>query len=169
MNDQPQERPFGGFTESSGYDGGLQDGSYYNATLTDIKEVYIEKGQWPGWKVQWDFAIDGTTETVRGLTSQATGPDSTAGQWLPSLVGKARFDNRKEQKLTTQELVGRECLILVAFNDKGWPRVSAVLPRQVTPAPVQPVPVAAVPPPPAAPGPAPQPTTRAEDFDDLPF
>lgn len=160
-----QERPFGGFTASSGYEGGLQDGSYYNATLTGLKERYVEKGQWPGWKVLWTFAIEGATETIDAMTSQATGPDSTAGPWLTALVGKPRYDTREAQTITPQELIGRECMILVAFNDKGWPRVSAVLPRQVAPVAPAPVPVQSVAPPPAAPGP----TTKASDFDDLPF
>lgn len=161
-DDKVQERPFGGFSDTSGYEGGLQDGAYYNATLTDLKERFIEKGQWPGWKVLWTFAIEGATETVEAMTSQATGPDSTAGPWLIALVGKARYDARKESVITPTEVIGRECLILIAFNEKGWPRVSAVLPRQQSqpaPAPVQP---------PPASGPAPTPY-QASDFDDLPF
>lgn len=165
MNDtaEQQERPFGGFSDTSGYDGGLQDGSYYNATLTAIKEVHIEKGQWPGWKVEWTFTVDDSGEPVRQLTSQATGPDSTAGPWLITLVGKERYEQRKDRTITPTELVGRECLILVGFSDGGWPRVAGVLPRP------EPTPVAQ---PVAQPAPAAQPTApanRADDFSDLPF
>ena len=171
MSDQPvQERPFGGFSASSGYEGGLQDGAYYNATLTGLKERYIDKGQYPGWKAIWTFAIEGTTETQEAMTSLATGPDSTAGPWIETLVGKARYEAREQKTITMEEMVGRECLLLIKFSDKGWPRVAAVLPRQVTPATAAPVPVQAAPPPvPASGPPLPQPTTSAADFDDLPF
>ena len=164
-DEQVQERPFGGFAGTSGYEGGLQDGAYYNATLTGLKERYIDKGQFPGWKVLWTFALDGTTETQEAMTSLATGPDSTAGPWIETLVGKARYEAREQKTIAMEELIGRECMLLVKFNDKGWPRVGAVLPRQAPAQPVAPAPVAV--PPPPAPGPAP--TTTASDFDDLPF
>jgi len=167
MNDQQQteqqERPFGGFGDSATYDGGLQDEQYYNVTLAGIKSVYIDKGQWPGWKVEWQYAVEGTTEELKALTSEATGEESTAGPWLVVLVGKQRYDERKTRKIEANELIGREGMALVRFNDKGWPRVKAILPRQqATPAPTPstaPVPVAA----PAAP------TQANENYDDLPF
>jgi hypothetical protein len=165
---QPQERPFGGFSGTSGYEGGLLDGSYYNAVVTGMKEVLIEAGEWPGWKVEWTFAIEGSGEEVRQLTSLATGEGSTAGPWLITLVGRQRYDERETQVITAPELVGRECLVLVSFSKKGWPRVGGVLPRQQAPAPVPqavPAPVPA-PVPVAAPR---EPANIASDFDDLPF
>lgn len=156
---EQQERPFEGFGDSSGYEGPLQDGRVYPATLTDMSERFIEKGQWPGWKVIWNFAIEGRTHTepIEAMTSAATGDQSTARPWLIALVGRQRFDERREKPIKKSELVGRECSLLVQFNEGGWPRVSAVMPRQDS------TEAAHEPPPP------PPPASKAEDFDDLPF
>lgn len=153
MNEEAQEREFGGFSDGGSYDGPLEDNRVYPATLTNLVERYIEAGQWPGWKVIWTFAIEGktSTEEIETMSSTATGESSKAGPWLVSLVGKARYDERATKPITKEELIGRECAILVQFSDKGWPRVTSVLPRAGGPATPKP----------------PKPT--AADFDDLPF
>jgi len=165
---QTEERPFGGFSGGATYDGGLRDNSYYDVTLAGIKSRNLTTGQWPGWKVVWSFAIKGSSETLEAMTSEATGEASTAGPWLIVLVGQQRYDERETRKIMPDELIGREAMVLVKFNERGWPKVGGLLPCQ--PPAINPVPVAAVPPPAA---PAPTPVASApeppNDFDDLPF
>ena len=153
--DEQQTREFQGFSGSDGYDGPLEDGRVYPATLTGIQERFLDKGQYPGWKVFWTFAIEGREQIIEieAMTSAATGENSKAGPWLVSLVGRERYEGRKSSPITKDEIVGRECGILVQFNDNGWPRVTSVLPRQGEA---------------AKPKPAPK-KESAEDFDDLPF
>jgi len=156
VSDEQQEREFGGFSGAEGYDGPLEDGKLYSATLVKMVERFVDKGQWPGWKVFWTFAIEGREKTIEieSMTSEATGEGSTAGPWLISLVGRQRYEERLTRTITKDELVGRECAILVNFNDRGWPRVTSVIPRQARTSP----------PPPVAPPPA-----TGGEFDDLPF
>ena len=160
--EKQQDRPFEGFGDTSNYDGGLQDNSLYPATVVSLMTRYIDKGQWPGDKVVWKFQIG--SETLEALTSTATGPESRAGDWLVSLLGKERYDRRGEQRITMDELAGKPCQVHIQFSDKGWPRIAAVLPA----------PARSVPAPVAAPTLAAAPTQRRpsqqdENFDDLPF
>jgi hypothetical protein len=152
---EAEERPFGGFSGSEGYDGPLEDGRMYPATLVGLKERHVEQGQWPGWKVIWTFAIEGRERTIEqeAMTSGATGPDSTAGPWIRALVGEARYEERTTQIIPPDELIGRECSIFIRFNDNGWPRVKDVVPRAKR----------------GEPDPPPPPMSQASDFDDLPF
>jgi len=170
MSDQEvQERPFGGFGDSSNYDGPLQDGSFYPAVLLGVKERYIEAGQYPGWKVIWGFRLtlpDGTTELLEAMSSAATGPDSKAGEWLVALVGQERFNQRAASAIKS-ELEGARCQVYVKFSEKGWPRVGGVFPAQNTAqAPTPPTPPQATP---TAPAPQRRPTQQDENYDDLPF
>ena len=157
-NEEVQEREFSGFSGGGSYDGPLEDNRVYPATVAAIMERNIEQGQWPGWKVIWTFAIEGKshTEMVEAMTSTATGDSSKAGPWLIALVGKARYEERSSSPITKEELVGRECSILVQFSDRGWPRVTSVLPRSNGSAP-RPAPVPR------------EPANVAADFDNLPF
>lgn len=163
MNERahPEERAFSGFSQGGGYEGRLQDKQYYRAKVIGLKERNIEQGQWPGWKVIWGFDIIDPPERIEAMTSQATGEGSKAGEWLTALLGAARLEeHRTTRPISMSEVAGLECMVLIAFNDKGWPKVTAVFPPQaVAPAPVQAAPQQLPPPP----------TTTAADFDDLPF
>ena len=160
MNQEEQE--FEEFGAGSGYEGGLTDSQYYNATVTAMTQRMITGIQFPGMKVIWTFSIDGSGEPVEGMTSTATGENSKAADWLTALFGTKRFEARATQPIKRDEIVGKECMVLIKFSEKGWPRVQAVLPRQqvAQPAPVAPTPVSA---------PVSAAQQRAEDFDDLPF
>ena len=160
MSDKAEERPFQGFSAGSEYEGALQDGQYYKARLIGLKERNIESGQWPGWKVIWGFDILDPQERLEAMTSTATGEGSKAGEWLTALLGAARLEeHRNTRPIAKDELAGRECMLLIRFNEKGWPRVGAVFPPQVAPVPA-PAPQA---------DPPPQEPPPAGEFDDLPF
>lgn len=169
-SDKAEERPFGGFSTGSGYEGALEDGKYYPARLVGLKERNITQGQWPGWKVIWGFDVTSPAERIEAMTSTATGEGSTAGEWLTALLGAPRLEeHRNSRPITGDELRGRECMILVGFSDKGWPKVRAVFPPQSSGAAAVPPPPAAAPPPPPPPSQGYRPTATAADFDDLPF
>lgn len=169
MSDQ-QDQPFEGFTGHAGYEGGLEDNQYYNATVVKMVTRNIENIQFPGMKVIWSFALDGSDEIVEGMTSTATGENSRAAEWLTAMFGSARVENIHAQPIPRDEIIGKQVMVLVRINDKGYPSVRGVMPRQ-TP---QNAPQAAPAPVPApAPAPAraarPAPSESASDYDDLPF
>ena len=82
----------------------------------------------------WDFELDNGS-TVGGATSMATGSKSKGGTWIRNLLG------RKPTKGETVKLAGLPCMVVVAEDGNGWPKVTDVLP----PMGVQPVASAAQP------------------------
>ena len=167
---EDQDKPFEAFTGHVGYEGGLQDNQWYNATVTGLVVRNIQGIQFPGDKVIWSFALDGSEEVVEDMTSTATGENSRAAEWLTSMFGGARVENIRTQPIPRSEIEGQKVMVLVRINDKGYPSVRGVMPRQ-TP---QNAPQAA-PPPQVAPTPTPapaapsRPSQQDENYDDLPF
>ena len=69
----------------------------------------------------WTFALDNGS-SVSGSSSMNTGSKSKGGRWIRNLLG------RKPEKGETVKLSGLPCLVVVEEDDKGWPKVTDVLP-----------------------------------------
>jgi hypothetical protein len=77
----------------------------------------------------WTFALEDIEgQTIDGTTSEATGPKSKARPWLEALLGKTQTKDMLRGLIDRNALIGRQCQVLVAINDNGYPKVSAVLP-----------------------------------------
>ena len=126
----PQE-DWAGF---SGAQTDIEDQSLHPATLTDLTRKMLPSQFDPSGRapaIIWTFAledIEGTT--IDGTTSEATGPKSKARPWLEALIGKDKTKELLRGRIDKKVLIGRPCQVLVAINDNGYPKVSAVLPAQ---------------------------------------
>ena len=131
MNDDYSE-DFEGF--ESGAQTDLVDGKFYPATLTGFRVIRI-KSKWPEFPdgtaraVEWQFATE-SGETVNGVTSMKLGRKSTAYGWIAALLGTESADYANKHGVPKGQLVGRECTIVIAINDNGYPKVSGVLAAQ---------------------------------------
>lgn len=74
---------------------------------------------------EWHFQINvnGDLKPVDGLTSQATGPNSTAYRWLSALL---RRDLKAGEQIESP--VGQNCLCVVKVSERGFSKVTDVLP-----------------------------------------
>ena len=77
--------------------------------------------------IRWTFevAVDEGVEELDGVTSMATGGKSKMRGWVTSLLGRQPEAGEKLGKLG---LVGKVCMVVVALNDAGYPKIDAVLP-----------------------------------------
>lgn len=134
MTDETYEQEdWAGFT---GAQTDIEDGSLHPATLVALERKRIksqystaEDGKDPA--IIWTFAMeDRDGETVDGTTSEATGEKSKARPWIVALIGKARTEELLRGRIGKEELIGRECLILIGINNAGYPKVTNVLPAQ---------------------------------------
>ena len=112
----------------------LEDQTTYPATLIKLTKKMLpssfsETGEAEA--IIWTFGVEGSEETVDGTTSLATGPRSKARPWFDALLGKGTAsDMMKQGGVKKDALIGRECTVLIAINDNGYPKVSNVLPPQ---------------------------------------
>lgn len=112
----------------------LEDQTTYPATLIrltmkELPSAFSETGKAKA--IIWTFGIEGSEETVDGTSSLATGPRSKARPWIDALLGKATASEMmKAGGIRKTALIGRECTVLIAINDNGYPKVANVLPPQ---------------------------------------
>lgn len=168
---QVQDEPFEAFSGHVGYEGALEDNKWYNATVASLVVRDIQNVQYPGKKVIWSFSLDGSDESVEGMSSLATGEGSKAGEWLTAMFGSARVAVIHEKPIPRDEIIGQRVMVLVRINDKGYPSVRGVMPQQNAPQAAPQPQVAPTPTPaPAAPSaPSGELSQSKENFDDLPF
>lgn len=103
----------------------IPDGQY-TAILLEVKE---EQGQY-GKQRKWDFAAEVPngesgqleTQTITGLTSANTGPQSKAYAWLSGIEGRPLKAGEKVDP------IGKRCILTVAANDKGFATIQAISP-----------------------------------------
>lgn len=143
--EDPQE-DWAGF---SGAQTDIEDQSLHPAVLTELTRKVLPSAFDPSGKapaIIWTFALEDIEgQTVDGTTSEATGPKSKARPWIEALVGKANAVSLLRAGNLKTGLIGRQCQVLIAINDNGYPKVAAVLPAQgakkapdIAPAPVEP-------------------------------
>lgn len=77
--------------------------------------------------IKWVFqvAVDEGIEELEGVTSRATGPKSKMRGWVASLLGRQPDGG---ERLGGLGLVGKPCMVVIALDDGGYPKVDAVLP-----------------------------------------
>lgn len=75
---------------------------------------------------KWYFLVDvnGSGEELTALTSENTGPQSKTYGWLTALLGRA-----PQAGETIEDPTGKTVLIQVEKNEKGFPKIVAVLPH----------------------------------------
>ena len=112
----------------------LEDQTTYPAklvglTMKELPSSFSESGKAKA--IIWTFSIDDSEETVDGTSSLATGPRSKARPWIDALLGRATASEMmKAGGVRKDALVGKECTVLIAINDNGYPKVANVLPPQ---------------------------------------
>lgn len=109
----------------------IEDG-VFAATLIGLEPFTYEHAEGPRQLLRWTFSLDDyetaeTTVSVEGVSSMALGVKSKAYGWLTSLLGPERMLERPE--LRKHDLLGRECLVEIAHDDKGYAKVRSVLAR----------------------------------------
>lgn len=74
---------------------------------------------------KWYFLADvnGEGEELTALTSENTGPQSKSYQWLTVLLGRAPSAGE-----TIQDPTGKTVMVQVEKNDKGFPKIVALIP-----------------------------------------
>ncbi len=78
----------------------------------------------------WDFELD-SGSIVGGGSSMNVGARSKGGRWIIALLG--RTPERGEK--VGQAIIGKPCLVVVEEDQKGWPKVTSVLPPLNAPQP----------------------------------
>ena len=78
----------------------------------------------------WGFAVQvgDTTEDLRGSSSLFTSPGAKTTKWTVALVGAARMKDRNVKLNPQEDIVGAACMVEVAANDSGYPKVINVMP-----------------------------------------
>ena len=86
--------------------------------------------------IEWTFqvATPEGVEEVTGSTTTKTGPKSKLQAWTTNLLGRQPHAG---ERVPRSALVGRLCTVVVVTTDKGFAKVTDVLPprRQPQPAP----------------------------------
>jgi hypothetical protein len=97
----------------------------YPAQLIDLDSMTVEWDGEPSVRLRWTFAIeDGSDATVPAFTSTSTGDRSTARKYVTALLGPVGAETRELRK---RDLIGRLCQVIIAHNDRGYPKVESVL------------------------------------------
>jgi hypothetical protein len=105
----------------------IQDGSY-DATLLSIELMDAtpnspNQDQW----LKWTFHVYDSEEGVEltAGSSQRFGPKAKARLWVEALLGR-KLDEGEEVEMAT--LAPRDCQTVVKRDDKGFARITEVLP-----------------------------------------
>jgi hypothetical protein len=106
----------------------LDDGTY-RATLTALEPFSADYEGETRDLLRWSFEtmVDGDAVEVSGASSRATGPNSQLFRWLSALVG-SEATGQPKARFKRSELIGREAMIVVEHNARGWPKVANVVP-----------------------------------------
>lgn len=98
----------------------------YQARLAGI---YRKTSDAFGAFLAWDFELS-SGSIVGGATSENSGPKSKAGAWIAALLGRKLEPG---ERVTPDDLVGRDVLVVVGLNAQDWPKVDNVLPAMARP------------------------------------
>lgn len=96
----------------------------YAASLVGIEERTSREGVE---FLRWGFTVrDGTTFVeVSGASSTNTGPKAKAYRWFSGLLG---HKPQPDERIETDALVGKACLVVLELNEAGYATVTDVLP-----------------------------------------
>lgn len=106
------------FTIGGGID--IPDGTY-PATLEKVEEGESTFGKNRTW--HWLVELEDRIESLSVFTSANTGPQSTAYKWLTALLGEAPKTGQ-----TYEDPTGTRVLVQIIRNEKGYPKIAAVMP-----------------------------------------
>jgi hypothetical protein len=109
---------------------GVEDGTY-PATVAALEPITVSiKGEYGETVEERDliavtFALDDGRE-IEGVASPKLGSEnSKLRQWMNVWLGQ----DTAGMRLTRRDIIGRECLVEVGRDGKGFAKVTAVLPR----------------------------------------
>ena len=108
------------FEITSGGAPDIADGTY-PAVLESVSEDDGQYGKFRKWT--WLIEHDGKIDSLTTRTSANTGTGSVSYQYLTALLGKAPQVGERIEDPT-----GTRVLLQLVKNDKGWPKITAVLP-----------------------------------------
>jgi len=101
------------------------DDGVYPAVFEGVTEEQGQFGLMRKWTFLVEHAVDGVTkvDAITQITSGNTGPQSKSYQWLTALLGRAPAAGEEIDDPT-----GTKCLVTIAHNEKGFPKVTQVSP-----------------------------------------
>jgi hypothetical protein len=102
----------------------IADGTY-PAVLESVTTEPSKTPTIPGDVRRWTFLIehDGKVEPMDALSSTGTGPKTKSYAWLTALIGR-----EPKAGETIEDPTGARCLLQITHNEKGFPKVSNVMP-----------------------------------------
>jgi hypothetical protein len=102
----------------------INDGTY-PAVLESVTTEPSQNPSIPGDVRRWTFLVehDGKVEPLEALSSDATSPRSKVYAWLTALIGR-----EPKAGETIEDPTGARCLLQITHNEKGFPKVSNVMP-----------------------------------------
>lgn len=111
----------------------ISDG-IYDAVVESVNNSMgkdFETGE-PQPQLEWLFAVDGDHGGVelRGWTTLSKGTKANLRLWLQALLGAEVMNTPNLEVDFQHDVVGQACMVEVAHNQKGQPKVVRVLPKR---------------------------------------